>query len=103
MVVASSHQVMVTRYGQYPARKVEIVLTQLPQPSWRLAAWRETDDRVCPRVTRVVRAASQSELPVKSRDLRVHHSAILEAAKPARWTQVPSQHQFHHFPSGIWI
>ena len=43
MVVASSHQVMVTQYGQYPARKVEIVLTQLPQPSWRLAAWRETD------------------------------------------------------------
>ena len=43
MVVASSHQVMVTRYGQCPARIVEIVLTQLPQPSWRLTAWRETD------------------------------------------------------------
>ena len=43
MVVASGHQVMVTRYGQCPARIVEIVLTQLPQPSWRLTAWRETD------------------------------------------------------------
>ena len=43
MVVASSHQVMVTRYGQCPARIIEIVLTQLPQPSWRLTAWRETD------------------------------------------------------------
>ena len=43
MVVASSHQVMVTQYGECPARIVEIVLTQLPQPSWWLAAWRETD------------------------------------------------------------
>ena len=43
MVVASSHEVMVTWYGEYPARIVEIVLTQLPQPSWRLAAWQETD------------------------------------------------------------
>ena len=43
MVVASSHQVMVTRYGQCPARIIKIVLTQLPQPSWRSIAWRETD------------------------------------------------------------
>ena len=34
---------MVTRYGQCPARIVEIVLTQLQQPSWQLAAWQETD------------------------------------------------------------
>ena len=43
MVVASMHQVMVTRYGQGPARIIEIVLTQLPQPSWWSTAWRETD------------------------------------------------------------
>ena len=43
MVVASSHQVMVTRYGQCPAGIIEIVLTQLLQPSWRSTAWRETD------------------------------------------------------------
>ena len=45
MVAASSHQVMVTRYGQCPARIIEIVLTQLPQPSWQSTAWRETDRR----------------------------------------------------------
>ena len=103
MVVASSHQVMVTRYGQCPARIIEIVLTQLPQPSWRSTAWRETDRQGLSTMTRVVRATSQSASPVKSRDLCMHRFAIFEAAKPARWTQMLPLHQFHHFPSGIWI
>ena len=86
-----------------PCRIIEIVLTQLPQPSWRSTACGKLIGRVFPRVMRVVRATSQSASPVKSRDLCAQHATIFEAAKPARWKQMLTLHQSHHFPSGTWI
>ena len=84
-------------------RIIEIVLTQLPQPSWRSTAWRETDRQGLSTSDAGSECYQPISVALRSRDLRMQHAAIFEAAKPARWKQMLALHRSHHFRSGTWI